>query len=72
MIRNDQIAKIIKELNEKVNAVEEGVYICSDVMASQKNDSKWVDVSIQKISRDNRASIEAKKEHEHMKKFSPH
>ena len=33
---------------------------------------KWVDVSVEKICRDERASNEAKKKSEHMKKFSPY
>ena len=72
MISNDEICKIVEELNAKVKALEEGVYICTDIMASQKNNTKWVDVSIGKICRDQRASNEAKKQNEHMKKYSPY
>ena len=72
MISKDEICKIVEELNAKVKALEEGVYICTDIMASQKNDTKWVDVSIGKICRDQRASNEAKKQNEHMKKYSPY
>ena len=72
IIKNEQIAQVIDEITNKINQMQEGIYICTDIFASQKENSKWIDVTVQKITRDEKASVEKKKPNANIKAFAPY
>ena len=72
IIKNEQIAQVIEEITNKINQMQEGIYICTDIIASQKENSKWIDVTFQKITRDEKASVEKKKPNANIKTFAPY